>query len=1005
MTKRILALLLCLALCLSLIPAAFAGEIEIADEPEELAEKTPEALPGEEIALEEPGEPGEEIALVEPGDPGEEIGVIDPEEIAPAADEPEKTTPSQDAPAKTAPGPDAEIQATVVASGSCGDDVTWTLYDNGELRLTGSGETEGYPGEFPGFYSYKDQCKTLVVGDGVTLLGTYLFYGMSSLSSATLGKDVSSINLSCFSGCSALTEIRFMGHAPTSIASTAFNNVTAKAYYYPLPDWTSDKRQNYGGTLTWTKDNKVGDDVTWHLNEGGYLYLEGEGPTWSFDTYEPGFYLFRDEIKTASVDFTISELGNYLFWQMDKITQVRFPYGDNYPYLTKIGEYAFYGCTSLTRIKIPASVTEIGNLAFEDCTALKKIDFRGLAPSIGWNAFKGVTATAYYPPVTDGGWTSSVMQNYEGALTWTLDNKVGDGVTWELTCSTGVLTLSGTGSTWNFTNEGVNYEGLFPYITTAVVGDGITRLGYCSFSMLWNLNSVSLPSTLTEIAQFAFHACYDLTELTIPASVTKIGFHAFYGLHIKDFYFQGHAPTFGEQAFDGVTATVHYYPVYSWTSDKMLQYNGTLTWVCDDKVGDDVTWYLDEDGTLTMTGTGATWDFSSEDPSFYNFRDEITSAVVGEGVTELGKWTFWDMDKLNKVSLPSTLTKVGNGAFEKCTSLSAITIPATVTEIGLVAFRACSSLKEIRFLGAAPTIGYNCFYMDTATAYYPADDASWTEAVRQQYEAIKLTWLPYTSMTLNGDAISATLPVHDSLSLVVKDSGGTIVTDASWSTSDPGVATVDENGVITAVKYGKCTITASTDGGINTAECALQTLFWDVADSSKYYFKHVYWAAEKGITKGYDLEYFDPQGTCTREQMMTFLWRLAGQPNPKTTSSPFPDVKSGAYYYKAVLWGVEKGITNGYSSGPYAGKFGVGLPCTREQAMTFLWRMAGKPNPKSLTNKFSDVKSSDYFFKAVLWAAENGIANGYADGTYGVGLDCLREHMVTFLSRYASKFM
>ncbi len=98
-------------------------------------------------------------------------------------------------------------------------------------------------------------------------------------------------------------------------------------------------------------------------------------------------------------------------------------------------------------------------------------------------------------------------------------------------------------------------------------------------------------------------------------------------------------------------------------------------------------------------------------------------------------------------------------------------------------------------------------------------------------------------------------------------------------------------------------------------------------------------------------------------------------------------------------------ITNGYSEGEYAGKFGVGLPCTREQAMTFLWRMAGKPAPGTNVNPFSDIRSTDYFYKAVLWASKNGIANGYADGTYGYGVPCLREHMVTFLSRYASKFM
>ena len=232
--------------------------------------------------------------------------------------------------------------------------------------------------------------------------------------------------------------------------------------------------------------------------------------------------------------------------------------------------------------------------------------------------------------------------------------------------------------------------------------------------------------------------------------------------------------------------------------------------------------------------------------------------------------------------------------------------------------------------------------------------------------------------------------------------------DLVWTSSNETVATVDQNGLVTANKYGKAMITATVPGTDLSASCEVQTLFWDVADDSKYYFKHVYWAAEAGITNGYDLEYFGPQLECTREQMMTFLWRMAGKPEPTTTKNPFPDVPSSAYYHKAVLWGVEKGITNGFSSGEYAGKFGVGLPCTREQAMTFLWRMAGKPNPSSSTNPFADIKPSDYYYKAVLWASQNGIANGYTSGEYagkyGVGLACLREHMVTFLSRYNSKF-
>ncbi len=256
-----------------------------------------------------------------------------------------------------------------------------------------------------------------------------------------------------------------------------------------------------------------------------------------------------------------------------------------------------------------------------------------------------------------------------------------------------------------------------------------------------------------------------------------------------------------------------------------------------------------------------------------------------------------------------------------------------------------------------------------------------------------------TRLSMNKSEV--TLAVKKSAVLRAQISSGAPAANVVWSSGDENVAEVSRNGVVTAKKYGTATVTARVKDTDFVVSCLVHTLFWDVADPSKYYFKHVYWAAENGITNGYDLEYFAPQEECTREQMMTFLWRLAGEPEPGVTENPFPDVESGEYYDKAVRWGVEKGITKGFSDG----SFGVGLPCTREQAMTFLWRMAGKPEPGTTTNKFSDVKSSDYFYKAVLWASENKIANGYSDGTYGVGLACLREHMVTFLSRYASKFM
>lgn len=230
--------------------------------------------------------------------------------------------------------------------------------------------------------------------------------------------------------------------------------------------------------------------------------------------------------------------------------------------------------------------------------------------------------------------------------------------------------------------------------------------------------------------------------------------------------------------------------------------------------------------------------------------------------------------------------------------------------------------------------------------------------------------------------------------------------NVKWASSNEDVAAVDQNGLVTAYTYGKAVITAVTEDGEKNASCQIQTRYYDVTGSAdrtdpdyKYYFAPVYRAADSGITKGYDNVYFGPDENCLREQMITFLWRQAGQPEPKITSCPLRDAIKGKYYYKAILWAYENGITKGYSSGPHKGTFGVGLTVSREDTVTFLYRMAGKPAYKT-TKSFTDVEKGKYYYNAILWAAQNKITNGYADGSFGVGKDVLRKDIVTFLYRY-----
>lgn len=169
--------------------------------------------------------------------------------------------------------------------------------------------------------------------------------------------------------------------------------------------------------------------------------------------------------------------------------------------------------------------------------------------------------------------------------------------------------------------------------------------------------------------------------------------------------------------------------------------------------------------------------------------------------------------------------------------------------------------------------------------------------------------------------------------------------------------------------------------------------FLDVP-AGAYYEDAVVWAVGKGITSGTNATTFDPNGTCTRAQAVTFLWRAAGSPTPKTKLMPFPDVPVGSYYWNAVLWAIEQGITEGTS---YL-TFSPNDSCTRAQIVTFLWRAKGNP-AVSGNAPFTDVPPDAYYAAAVTWAEKNGITGGIGNGLFGSNNTCTRAQIVTFLYR------
>ncbi|MBO4459207.1 MAG: S-layer homology domain-containing protein [Clostridiales bacterium] len=222
-----------------------------------------------------------------------------------------------------------------------------------------------------------------------------------------------------------------------------------------------------------------------------------------------------------------------------------------------------------------------------------------------------------------------------------------------------------------------------------------------------------------------------------------------------------------------------------------------------------------------------------------------------------------------------------------------------------------------------------------------------------------------------------------------------VTSKITWKSSDKKVASVDSNGKVTAKMAGTAKITASAAG--KTVSCDVTVLYKDVSNAKDFWFNPTNYLTAKNVVKGYaDQTEFRPANECSRAQMVTFLWRLAGSPAPKAKTTSFKDVKSTDYFFKPVIWAVEQGITTGVSKT----KFNPSGICTRAQTVTFLWRMAGKPAPKADKCKFKDVKAKDYFYKATIWASEKKIVAGYDDGTFKPEGKCLRRQMVTFLYKY-----
>ena len=464
------------------------------------------------------------------------------------------------------------------------------------------------------------------------------------------------------------------------------------------PEADAEPEDN-GIALYSTASGQCGNNLTWTL-DNGVLTISGTGAMWDWDNEWYGFCGVLD--------------------QADEVTSVVVESG-----VTSIAYEAFNWLENMTSVTIPKTVTAIGCSAFlVGCDALTTINYAGTT-----SQWKKISSTLSLPLAT-----KVVCSN--GTVTPALSGKCGKNVSYSIS-DDGVLTISGTGAMNNFTYESdisdCPWHGVRYALKKIVVKEGVTSIGSYAFSFDLSVTDVTLPSSLKTIGNDAFWGCYGLTSVVIPEGVTTIGAYAFEQCSaIKTITVPASATELGNRAFitwkyygddDYYMALTDIYYGGSrqqWYDagggnaalmDVTVHFNGTTGNIIDGgQCGVNAFWKLDRDYTLTISGTGAMYDYPTGDN-----RDstspwpvwDVKRIDVQEGITTIGAYAFCYTVNATALSLPDSLTTIGQDAF-CCYGGTEIVVPDKVTSIGDFAFNTCNNLQTITLPAGLQNIGI-CF--------------------------------------------------------------------------------------------------------------------------------------------------------------------------------------------------------------------------------------------------------------------------------------------------------
>lgn len=948
----------------------------------------------------------------------------------------------------------------------CGENLTWE-FKGGTLSIDGTGDMYDYSEDY--LAPWSEHCveiTNVTISDGVTSIGSYAFC-YCSVKSITLPFGLKHIGSSAFSNCPNIQQIN-IPDSVEYIDPYAFSCCKG-LHTVQLP-----------ASLTLISEE---------------LFAE------------------CDNLRNLSIPGSVTEIGANAFLRCTAFILEKLPAG-----IKSIGAAAFANCGNIESLALPGTLESIGEAAFNGtaidkasfagtperwtaiggdacCIAQDKIDFLehtcNFSGSWQYDTHKHWQQCACGKTQNEGAHTGTgdACSVCGAALSAALDSgSIGDGLSWSLSRS-GVLTISGSGKMPDFSSvaNAAPWDKQKDKIQSVVIESGVQSISGGAFSGCTALEKVSISDTVTQIDLNAFGGCTSLAafevaegnkafssdggvlfsadkellrcpvgksaDYTVPSGTVAIAGGAFKDCaKLESLVIPDSVISIGESAFENCAAL------------KRITLPKNITKL---------------------------------EASCFSGCAALAEIALPDNVKTLGEKVFSGCAALKSVKIPAEVTVIPTEAFSGCSSLESIAIPKNVSHINERAFDGCTALKKVDYLGSdtdwsqvTKETGNNALdnaeksftrtdhehkYTDTVIpptctergctvhlcacgdkredSYTPPLGHSYkggicvrcgildpNKDIPHKHDFIPIVTKPtcltegFTTYACScgecytKDYVSAV--GHKTQLQNAKAAGcmtggytgdevctvcGKVFKQGSVIFAlghDPQPARVKAptctesgyTGDLICMRCGDMTQTGKTVAatghkffggvcsvcGAKGAEAAPE---FDDVKSGAFYFDAVQWAVENGITNGTGKNTFSPNNVCSRYQIVMFLWRAAGQPEAKAAVS-FADVKPGDIFYEAVQWAVERGITKGTSST----SFSPFAPCTRGQIVTFLYRSAGSPKVSGACN-FSDVSSGSFCHDAVIWASSEGITNGTSAGRFSPNEGCTRAQVVTFLYR------